>query len=106
MDGAAIPPSSDFARSIEDWDSPTVPSHANEQKQARHNTANGGQAQPSAHPMMGSTDIWHCLQWVDTKDGGGGVFTKGDESLPHASSCFHIPPGKPKHLHRGLKSAF
>ena len=40
MDGAAIPPSSDFARSVEDWDSPAVPSHADEPKQARHTTPN------------------------------------------------------------------
>ena len=59
MDGAIVPPSSDFARSIKDWDSPTVHSHANEPKQAGHTIPNRGQAWPSAHPVMGSTDLRH-----------------------------------------------
>ena len=40
--------------------------------------------------MMGSTHLWHHLQWADTKGGGVGVFMEGDESLPHAGSHFHI----------------
>ena len=77
MDRTAIPPSSNFARSVEDWDSPSVPSQADEPKQAGQTTPNGGQAWPSAHPVMGSTDLQHRPQWVDTKDGGVGVFYRG-----------------------------
>lgn len=38
LDGNTIPPSSNFARSIEEWDSPTTPSFADEPKQARQST--------------------------------------------------------------------
>ena len=69
MDGATVPPSSDFTRFVEDWGSPTVASHADELKQAGHTILNGSQAQPRAHPVMGSTDLRLRPKWADTKGG-------------------------------------